>query len=241
MLKENVQNILKTSKSLKVLYVEDNKDARESTFLILQNYFDYIEVAVDGIDALERYNNYFYETNSYFDIVFSDIEMPNLDGVGLTKEIYNINKKQFIVIISAYSDKEYLIPLLNLGVEGFIQKPIIHEQVMDVVKDICNLFNQSDIVDIGESYTYDKNLNILMKDDKYIKLTNNEIKLLKLFFDNLNTNFNIEYMFNHIFYDDPHKEYNSNSIRLILKRLRKKLPDGLIINNRTLGYTINLL
>eukprot|EP01000_Liburna_glaciale_P003441 NODE_2752_length_511_cov_703.333333_g2164_i0.p2 GENE.NODE_2752_length_511_cov_703.333333_g2164_i0~~NODE_2752_length_511_cov_703.333333_g2164_i0.p2 ORF type:complete len:76 (+),score=24.21 NODE_2752_length_511_cov_703.333333_g2164_i0:25-228(+) len=50
-----VKNLVKYSKTLKVLYVEDNKEARMSTLLMLNNLFDDIAVAVDGLDGLELY------------------------------------------------------------------------------------------------------------------------------------------------------------------------------------------
>jgi len=240
MIKSAIQNIINTSKTLKVLYVEDNKEVRESTLLMLQNFFDHIVVAIDGHNALELYKNYFYDTNTYFDIVISDIQMPKLNGVDMVHKIYKINKEQKIIMVSAYSDKEYLIPLLNMGVEGFMQKPLSFEQITDTVKKVCQIFEGALITDFGDGYTYNRFDNILLKDDEKIKLNRNEVKLIELFLKNINKNFSLEDMFNYIFFDKPYKEYSTNSIRSLLKRFRKKLPENFIINNRTLGYKIKL-
>ena len=52
------------------------------------------------------------------------IQMPLLDGISLSKEIFKLHKEQKIIVVSAYNDKEYLIDLINLGVEGFMHKPL---------------------------------------------------------------------------------------------------------------------
>ncbi len=135
-----VEKILLISKNLKVLFVEDNKDIRESTLLILENFFDNITVGVDGVHGFELYKNHFYDTNSYFDVVISDIEMPRLNGIDMVREIYKINKKQRVIVVSAYSDKEYLIPLLNMGIFGFLKKPCSFAETISIIKKISQSF-----------------------------------------------------------------------------------------------------
>lgn len=240
MIKSDIESMLNTSRSLKVLYVEDNPEVRESTLLILENFFDDIVVADDGSDALEHYKNYFYNTNTYFDIVISDIQMPKLNGVDMTHKIYEINKEQMIIIVSAYSDKDYLIPLLNIGIEGFMQKPLSFEQITEMVKGICKTLQDNKKIDLGAGYVYNNSSHLLLKNGQEIKLNNNEVKLLELFLKDINKNLTLEEMFSHIFFDDPHKEFSSDSIRSLIKRFRKKLPENLIVNNRTFGYKINL-
>lgn len=44
----------------------------------------------------------------YYDMVISDIQMPRLDGIGLVKALYTLREDQPIVILSAYTDTEYL-------------------------------------------------------------------------------------------------------------------------------------
>ena len=235
-----MQATLNISKKLKVLYVEDCKEVRESTLFLLENFFDNIVVGFDGAEGLELYKNQFYNENSYFDIVINDIQMPNLNGIDMAKAIYEINKEQKIIIVSAYSDKEYLIPLLNMGIEGFMQKPLSIEHVNDVIKNICLTFKQSSIVNLSDDYTYNCLSKVLQKDDQIVTLNNNEVKLLDLLLENVDKSFTLTDLFNHIFYDEPYKEFSSDSIRAFIKRFRKKLPVDLILNNRTLGYTINL-
>jgi len=120
----NFQTLKKLSQNLTLLYVEDDDNVRKSTARTFFKLFKQVDLAVDGEEGLELYNNFFLDNNAYYDIVISDIQMPRLDGIGMSKAIFEINKQQKIIIMSAYSDKEYLVDLINIGVEGFMQKPL---------------------------------------------------------------------------------------------------------------------
>jgi len=109
---------------LSILYVEDSEMVRNSTMLIMESYFAHIDVAVDGEEGYEQYLRYHQEYNRYYDIVFTDLNMPRMDGIGLSEAILKKHPSQNIVVISAHDESEYLIKLINLGISNFILKPI---------------------------------------------------------------------------------------------------------------------
>ena len=111
-------------KKIKLLYVEDNDEVRESTVEILEYYFKDITVAYDGEEGLELYKKSCLTTNSVFDIVISDIKMPKINGVEMCKKIKELNKEQLLVMITAHDNQEYLMEAINIGVDKFITKPI---------------------------------------------------------------------------------------------------------------------
>ncbi|WP_415396613.1 EAL domain-containing protein [Sulfurimonas sp. CS5] len=112
-------------KEIKLLYVEDNEDSRESTVEILEYYFNNITVARDGEEGLAFYEKHYLTTNSYFHIVIGDIEMPNMNGVEMCKRIREINPGQLLIMLTAHDSKEYLLQAIDLGIDKFITKPII--------------------------------------------------------------------------------------------------------------------
>ena len=122
-----------TQTGLSVLYVEDSEMVRESTLLLMTNYFGHIDTAHDGEAGLRRYHQYFEETSEHYDIVFTDIKMPNMDGLRLSKAILDDSPEQNIVVISAHDESEYLLELINLGISHFILKPIDIQQFDAVV------------------------------------------------------------------------------------------------------------
>ncbi len=124
----NIQNIIKYTQDLKLLYVEDHQDTRESTLLALENLFDNIIVGVDGKDGLDKFMN-----NSNIDIIISDINMPHMDGLEMSKEILAIQPNIPIFIFSAHNESNYFVDAIKIGVEGYLLKPLNMEQFLQVL------------------------------------------------------------------------------------------------------------
>ena len=136
MLKEIAQNF-------SILYVEDDDMLRESTSMIFRNLFKELSIGVDGVEGLSLYNERVSTHGDCFDIVISDIQMPNMGGIALSKEILKINRHQKIVIVSAYSETDYFIELIKMGVSSFIQKPISSTQIFDTLYEVCtSIYNE---------------------------------------------------------------------------------------------------
>ena len=77
-------------RKISVLVVEDDAEiARELNFL-LSDIFSEVKITVDGVDALEKYNEYFNSNEKYYDLIISDIQMPNMNGIELIKNVYKI-------------------------------------------------------------------------------------------------------------------------------------------------------
>jgi signal transduction histidine kinase len=124
---DKIQKLQEFSKGLKVLYVEDNEEARASTFDTLSEFFNDITVAVDGMQGLEKFNN------DSFDLIISDINMPNMNGIDMVSKIREKDKDIAILIISAYSESGYFMETIRLGVEGYLLKPIELEQFLSML------------------------------------------------------------------------------------------------------------
>ena len=118
----DIIKLINSTKGLKLLYVEDNIDARESTHIMLEDFFNNIEVALDGVDGLEKFKN------SEFDIIITDINMPNMNGMDMIKSIRAIDLNIPIILLSAYSQREYEKEMEELNINGFLLKPVLLEQ-----------------------------------------------------------------------------------------------------------------
>ena len=68
-----------------------------------------------------------------FDLVISDIEMPIMDGIALTAAIRKINETQKVLVLSAHTESDYLLKLLNLGIRKFILKPIDYDEFLETL------------------------------------------------------------------------------------------------------------
>jgi CheY-like chemotaxis protein len=127
------KKVLQYTKDLKVLYVEDDEFLREETEEILEDYFDRLDIAIHGLDALEKYTSYQKENGEYYDLVITDINMPFMDGEVLIKELSEINKEQAIIVVSAHSESSRLIGLIQKGITSFLLKPINPIQLIDIL------------------------------------------------------------------------------------------------------------
>lgn len=120
----NLQEILQYTKSLTVLYVEDDESLLESTTELLSNFFPLVVTAIDGQDGLEKYKELYKTSGNYYDLVITDINMPNLNGIDMSKKILKMNTLQSILITTAHNEVEHLRSAMALGIDGFISKPI---------------------------------------------------------------------------------------------------------------------
>jgi len=102
-----------------LLFVEDNHEIQEQIKEIFTDEIKTLYQAYDGKEGLEIYRE------KKPDIVLTDINMPLLNGLEMSREIKKIDKYQPIFMISAYDDKEILLDALNMGIDGFIVKPIL--------------------------------------------------------------------------------------------------------------------
>jgi diguanylate cyclase (GGDEF)-like protein len=115
------------TKEMQVLYVEDDKLIQKEMNEFLKRFFPVVDLADDGKVGLELYKK------GKYDLVISDINMPIMDGIEMTKAILEITPKQSIIINSAYSESQYLLELINTGIEYYVLKPVDIKQLMNVL------------------------------------------------------------------------------------------------------------
>lgn len=116
--------ILEYSKNLSILYVEDDKILQTSTAKLFENYFKKVDIASDGEEGLEKYRTFQKEMKVPYDIVITDINMPKMNGVEMSKIMVSENENQALIFITAYNEVDYLLNAIEIGANGFLLKPI---------------------------------------------------------------------------------------------------------------------
>lgn len=131
---EIINKIRKFGKTMSVLYVEDEETVRQQVGRMLSRIFDDLDLACDGAEALYKYENKDY------DLVITDLSMPNMDGDTLTSIIRENNLNQAIIVITANQNIEQILSLVENGISGYILKPIdtekMFKQIYDTVQNI---------------------------------------------------------------------------------------------------------
>jgi putative nucleotidyltransferase with HDIG domain len=130
-----------------VLYVDDEPGILKHFSEYLGNFFPKVYLASNGEEGLKLY----FEHQP--DIVITDISMPLMDGLEMCRQIKIHNEQQEIIIISAFSDFNYLLQSITLGISGYMLKPIVSEAIN---KELFKILTRLEVV--KENLRYKNNL-----------------------------------------------------------------------------------
>lgn len=147
-----IKDIIKITKTLKLLYIEDEKEARATTLEMLENFFPNITTAVDGKDGFTKFQK------DSFDLILSDINMPKLNGIEMLRKIRAVNQEIPVLFLSAHNEISYLLDGIRLGIDGYIIKPLELDQFVVTLTKITNQISLK-----RENENYQKNLEIQVK------------------------------------------------------------------------------
>ena len=101
-----------------VLYVEDEAITRSAVARMLKRRVETLYEAENGKEGLELFKR------NRPNIVISDIRMPVLDGIEMSKEIKLLDKNSKIILTTAHSDASILLDSIEVGVDKYILKPL---------------------------------------------------------------------------------------------------------------------
>ena len=104
------EKLLEQFKNYTVLCVEDEDGIRKRLVNTLNYYFEDVLEASNGEDGYDLYLE--YKPN----IILSDIEMPNKNGIEMISKIREDDLDVIVIMVTAYSNEEYLLDLINLNI-----------------------------------------------------------------------------------------------------------------------------
>ncbi len=117
---KNIEKLLKYSKNLNLLYVEENKEVRETTVAILKKYFKEIVTAESIVDMSELFKIH------KIDLIITEINLFGEDCLEILKDVKEIP----IIILSSHNGTQHFIDCIKLGIEGYLMKPLDLEQLL---------------------------------------------------------------------------------------------------------------
>lgn len=116
----------------RIMTVDDSSSVRQMlNFTLTRGGYDVVE-AVDGKDALHKLQNH------KIDMLITDLNMPNLDGIGLIKAVRSLLSCKFIPIIMLTTESQESRKLegKSAGATGWLVKPFKPEQMIAVLKKV---------------------------------------------------------------------------------------------------------
>ena len=121
---------------IKIFIVDDDQSLQRLYGLILKEAgFEIVDIAINGKDAIEKYNNLKVKP----DIILMDHRMPIKNGLDAMSKILKINRKEKIIFVSA--DISVKQKALSLGACGFLDKPFKMQELVTAIQDIANELN----------------------------------------------------------------------------------------------------
>jgi two-component system chemotaxis response regulator CheY len=119
----------------KILIVDDSNMLRDMLkYALVDGGYSDVTEAVDGVDALEKANA------SQFDLVITDINMPNMDGFELIQELRKLNnyKNSPLLVLTTERSDEMKGKGKSAGATGWIVKPFLPDQLIQAVSMVLN-------------------------------------------------------------------------------------------------------
>lgn len=113
--------------NIKVLFVEDEPVVREEAGIFLRKRCQSVYIAENGKEGLDLF------LSKKPDIVITDIKMPLMDGIELSKKIKEISPATPIIITTAFSEVSYLIKAIEIGIDCYLQKPVLGESLVEAL------------------------------------------------------------------------------------------------------------
>ena len=174
--------------------------------------FEVVKTAKRGQEALD------YLNENEVDLLITDVTMPKMSGIDLVRQVRKLYPHLRVLILSGYQEFEYVKQGMELGVKGYLVKPVNKAELAEKVTQIKGELEEEELLDLKKEFYYEtmiqKWLNDEINEDEFFS-----------FLDELNHTVNSAYSVLII------NQYDSN---ISLKSYAKKYNQPFIIQNDSL-------
>ena len=228
----NFNNILK---NLNILYIEDEENIRinikKVLLLLCENVFDVPSTEEAKIILKEQ----------RIDIVISDINLPDSNGISFVKELRKTDKTIPVILLSAYTDTKYLLEATKLKLVDYLTKPIdfktLNNALQTCVEEILDNSRYLILFQNNIQYNVLHKKLIDLNTKKEILLTSKELELLSFLIKHNNRIVSTDELKSNIWED--YFEATDSALKNLLNKVRKKIGKESIINISGVGYRLD--
>lgn len=120
---------------IRILLAEDHNIVRNGICMLLECEKDIsiVAQAANGKQALDL-----LQDNVETDIILADINMPEMDGISLLKELKKLNSTVKIIILSMHDNEKYISQSFQEGAEGYLLKSVSADELIFAIKHVHN-------------------------------------------------------------------------------------------------------
>lgn len=215
-------------KTINVILVDDHTLFRDGIKSILdeEKEINVIDEAADGNTLCEKLK---YQSP---DVVITDISLPDISGIELTKKITKNYPELKVLMLSMHNNEEFILSSLKAGANGYLSKDIKRSELLDAIHSIMEgkiYFNKEISQTIINNYREDDHAGSGSK--LHNKLTEREIEVLKLVGEGLINKEIADKLFISIRTVDAHKNHImhkldlKSSVDMVKYAIKNKLID----------------
>lgn len=216
---------------MRILVVEDDENLNRQLREALGEAGYVVDVAFDGTEG------HFLGDTEPYDAVVLDIGLPQMDGLSVLEEWRRAGRTMPVLLLTArdrWSDK---VQGIDAGADDYVTKPFHMEEILARLRALVRRAagHASNEITVGDLRLDAKASRVTLA-GAALKLTSHEFRLLSYLMHHQGKVISRTELTEHLY--DQDFDRDSNTIEVFVGRLRKKLPDGMIVTVRGLGYQI---
>lgn len=215
---------------MKILVLEDNERLAQVIKGVLEKEGYSVDLFFDGEKALDALNHGYH-------CFILDINVPSIDGLSILETVRLYHKNIPAIIISSNHELEKIQASYEIGCDDYLKKPFFIYELTQKVKKLCQQPSQE--IALWSGYRYDYiNHRLFEPSGEEIKLAKKEIFFLDLFIKDRHRVISFNELEEYVWEGEDTSAMN---MRALIKRLRKKLPEGAIVMVKEVGYRLGEL
>ncbi len=223
----NHKDFTKKISGYTILYIEDDQQIREHFDEFLSRYCKKVYVCENAEEGLEVYNKH------KPDIILADINLPGMNGIEFVTYIRKSNKKIRIIMLTAYTDKEFTLKAIELELTRYLVKPVKSKDLLLALEKCINELNVNNIVNLGNGNIYSKKLVSIINNRETIPLRKKEAALLEYFIQHDGEVISYDRLETTVWDDEI---VSRDAIRSQIKNIRQKIGKDCLENITGIGY-----
>jgi len=218
---------------INILLLEDDELFSLSLVDYLEEFGDF---NVTHVNCSTKLIELTYENR--YDIYLLDINLPDISGLKLLKELRSSSDETPAIFLTSYKDKETLKDGFLSGADDFMTKPFDMDELILRINSLIKRFKKHSIVQLG-NLEFNFDTKTVSKDGESVKLGMKALDLFELFYQNNNSIVSKDMIINRLW--NVNEEYSDGSIRVYVNNIKKLFDDEEVFkisNLKNIGYKI---
>ena len=215
-----------------ILLLEDETEYKDTISEYLESLGYEVDSFENGDDALDA----IYDKS--YNLLLLDIRVPGTNGLEILKTLRDDSNEIPIIFMTSLSDVDDLSIGYELGCNDYIRKPFASIELKYRIEQVLKLFyfhSNKELIKLNDGYTYEIKTQCIFLDKEHIHLTQKEQKVWEYLILRIDTYIPTSQLWEDVW---EGKMITEAEVRMIIKKIRNKTSNNIIISHKGLGYKI---